>query len=99
MMIDNHHQQSHQIVPRSTTGGGGPVETSGIGASRSQQFSTATTTNPGDNGKPDSDLAEKSVSSQYERLPLSSEKKKPEVKTKPKLPKVIPVVKKVGKKS
>ena len=51
---------------------------------------------PGENGKPGSDLPEKSVSSQYERL-SSSEKKKPEVKAKPKLPKVIPVVKKVGR--
>ena len=93
-MIDNHHQQYHQIVPRSTTGGG-PVETSGIGASRSQQFNTTTTTTtkPGDNRQP-GDLPEKSVSER-----LSSEKKKPEVKAKPKLPKVIPVVKKVDKKS
>ena len=39
------------------------------------------------------DIPEKSLSSQHERLP--NEKKKPEVKAKPKLPKVIPVVKKV----
>jgi len=56
------------------------------------QFSTATTTTNG--GKPGENQPEKSVSSQYERL--SSEKKKPEVKAKPKLPKVIPVVKLVS---
>ena len=71
--------------PRSTTNGGGPVETSGVGGSRSQQFSTTT-----NNGKP-GDQPEKL----YERL--ATEKKKPEVKAKPKLPKVIPVVKSVSK--
>ena len=52
-------------------------------------MSTTTTTTYG--VKPD--IPEKSLLSQHERLP--NEKKKPEVKAKPKLPKVIPVVKKV----
>ena len=78
--------------PRSATNGGGPVETSGDGGSRSQQFSMTI-----NNGKP-GDQPEKSSQyeplSQYERL--ATEKKKPEVKAKPKLPKVIPVVKSVS---
>ena len=98
------HKIFIQLVSRSTTNGGGPVETSGVGGSRSQQISTTM-----NNGKP-GDQPEKSSQyeplSQYERLSqyektsqyerLATEKKKPEVKAKPKLPKVIPVVKSVS---
>ena len=79
--------------PRSTTNGGGPVEPSGVGGSRSQQIST--TTNNGKPGDQSEQLSQYEKLSQYERL--ATEKKKPEVKEKPKLPKVIPVVKSVSK--
>jgi len=87
----------NEIYSKLRTNGG---EASNSGASRSQQLSGTTTTattastngaRPGENTKPDQ---EKSV---YERFAVSSgEKKKPEIKAKPKLPKVIPVVKKVS---
>lgn len=91
----------NEIYSKLRTNGG---EASSIGGSRSQQLSTTTTTTaiattttttngvkPGENGK----LGQEK--SAYERFATGgSEKKKPEIKAKPKLPKVIPVVKKVS---